>query len=180
MKNYIEENNLIEVCPSTINERAVVRLPQSLHREKTIMRNITLEELHAPFEEVVAERKAISNENAPFSIKEDVSTQPSAPSSPNYALYLSSTVCGIKNRCIPILVYRKSYDYEEHIKRLMKKFSIDSFYLLETEEFIFGLSLKSISLERYVRIMKHSKSCNRSMLIRFKQEIGRASCRERV
>ena len=132
--------------------------------------------IHTPFKEMVAEKKqVVSNEPSPFSIKEDVSTQPSAPSSPNYALYLSSTVCGIKNRCIPILVYRKSYDYEEHIKRLMKKFSIDSFYLLETEEFIFGLSLKSISLERYVRIMNDSKSCNRSMLIRFKQVFIRIS-----
>ena len=132
--------------------------------------------IHTPFKEMVAEKKqVVSNEPSPFSIKEDVSTQPSAPSSPNYALYLSSSVCGIFDRHAIVLVYRRKYGYEKHIKRLMKKFDIDSFHLLETEEFIYVISLKTTSYKRFIRIMNDSKSCNRTQLLCFKQVFIRIS-----
>ncbi len=84
--------------------------------------------------------------------------------------FLSNTVLGVKDRCVPFFIYNKKLEkLERELLNLQSTYSLGNVYILKSEDAYFAFSIDSLPLRRVEKILKASTSIGINKLLKYKQ-----------
>ncbi|MBS3067808.1 hypothetical protein J4450_03840 [Candidatus Micrarchaeota archaeon] len=84
--------------------------------------------------------------------------------------FLSNTVIGPKDRCVPFFVYNRRLEkVERELLELQSTYTLGNIYVLSSENSTFAFSIDSLPLRRMEKILKASSSSGINKLLKYKQ-----------
>ncbi len=177
----IKEN--IEIDTSvTIDTRRIIRIPGTINAKTGYACRVLAErELLTNAREIIKNTHRVKQstlatvwDEASFQLLRIISkraVRSRVSPAPFYlTTFLSNTVLGVRDRCIPFFIYNRELPkVEKELLMLQSTYFLGNVYVLESEDSTYAFSIDSLPLRRVEKILKASSGTGINKLLKYKQ-----------